>query len=52
MLAAGKAEMRRENPAPAVGVSEEFRGEFEGNRLASALAYAGSVVNGSLVAAV
>jgi hypothetical protein len=36
--------------SPAVGVGEEFRAELDGDRHASALAYAGSVVHGSLVA--
>ena len=37
--------------SPAVGVGEEFRADLEGDRHASALAYGGSVVHGSLVAA-
>jgi hypothetical protein len=37
--------------SPAVGVGEEFRADLEGDRHASALAYEGSVVHGSLVAA-
>jgi hypothetical protein len=37
--------------SPAVGVGEEFRADLEGDLHVSALAYAGSVVHGSLVAA-
>jgi hypothetical protein len=36
--------------SPAVGAGEEFRADLDGDRHASALAYAGSVVHGSLVA--
>ena len=37
--------------SPVVGVGEEFRADLDGDRHASALAYEGSVVHGSLVAA-
>jgi hypothetical protein len=38
-------------PAPTVGVGEEFRADLEGDRHASALVREGAVLHGSLIAA-